>query len=175
MQHEGIESLVRRRKEDDLVFFETDKSGRMTVDTKNNFASKMEVHVGNGVEVSVSEIEMIEKEMNARAKSWARIVGLGEKWGHSDRVKQAMTSTSGCPPPLCGLPKDHKRVTNGEEHPLRPVCGASVGPGSRISNLLSLIITPCCEEFANTDLVDSTEDLQARLMALNSLRTGRTR
>ena len=35
--------------------------------------------------------------------------------------------------------------------------------------MLSLIISPCCEEFSNTDLVDSTEDLQARLMDFNFL------
>ena len=77
--------------------------------------------------------------MNARAKCWARILCIGEKWNHSARVKGAVTSTSGLPPPIYGLPKDHKVIDDGQEHPLRPVCGANTGPGSRISNILALI------------------------------------
>ena len=109
----------------------------MTVDDKANFAVKMDVHVRCREEVTVSEVEEIEREMNSRTKSWGRIVGLGEKWGQTDRVKQAMTSTSGCPPHLNDLPKDHKTV-NGEEPPLRPVCGANKGRvhGSLICCLL---------------------------------------
>ena len=66
----------------------------------------------------------------------------GEKWGHTDRMKQAVTTESGMPPTLYGLPKDHKQVAEGEEVPMRPVCGADCGPGSRISNILAEIIAP---------------------------------
>ena len=44
-QRGGTDSLLRRRNKAYLVFFETDKSGRMTVDDKANFAVKMDVHV----------------------------------------------------------------------------------------------------------------------------------
>ena len=60
-QQDGIDSLLRGR----IRFFETDKSGRMTVDDKANFAVKMDVHVRCGEEVAVSEVEEIEREMNS--------------------------------------------------------------------------------------------------------------
>ena len=84
-------------------------------------------------------------------------------------MKEAPTSTSGRPQPIYGLPKDHKTVEEGQEHPLRPVCGANNGPGARFSNLLAEIIAPC-NAGADSDLVESTEDLQAHLRALKCSR-----
>ena len=65
---------------------------------------------------------------------------------------------------------DHKSVEEEEEHPLRPVCGANKGPGARISNILSNIISPCNEAVASESQVESTEDLQASIEELNNMR-----
>ena len=110
----------------------------------------------------------VESDLNARAKSWGRIVGLCESWNNGTRVNQALTSTSGRPPPIYGLPKDHKEIQDGHEHPLRPVCGANNGPGARVSNLIAQIIAPC-NDAASSDLLDSTEDLQAYIQEFNDL------
>ena len=75
----------------------------------------------------MATVEKIETEINARAKCWARILNIGAAWGHQKRVKQAVTSSSGEAPVLCGLSKDHKANDDGEEHPLHPVCGADHG------------------------------------------------
>ena len=140
----------------------------MSVDTLQNFEAKMIENVACGSEVQHDEVLRVETEMNARAKSWGRIVGLCEAWKSDDRVKQALTSTSGRPPPIYGLPKDHKSVSEGQEHPLRPVCGANNGPGARLSDLLAQIISPC-NNMAGSDWVDSTEDLQAQIQSFNAL------
>ena len=60
-------------------------------------------------------------------------------------------------------------MEEGQEHPLRPVCSANTGPGSRISSLLTNVITPCIEEFCGKDMAESTEDLQSKIEGLNSL------
>ena len=117
----------------------------------------------------MATVEKIETEMNARAKCWARILNIGAAWGHQKRVKQAVTSSSGEAPVLCGLSKDHKAIGDGEEHPLRPVCGADHGPGSKISYLLANMITPCNEEFSSENQLESTEDLQAKIQQFNDL------
>ena len=125
-------------------------------------------HLECGVEVDSSFVVSTEKELNARAVSWGRILGVGAEWGHEDPVKQSLISTSSYPPPIYGLPKDHKVVQEGDEHPLRPVCGASSGPGARISNLLAMVISPSNDQL-RASLVESTEDLQARIEQFNSL------
>ena len=43
-QQEGIQSLVRRKSED-VVFFQTVKSGKMSADSLENFKGKMVEHV----------------------------------------------------------------------------------------------------------------------------------
>ena len=126
-----------------MVFFQTDKSGRMTVDNKDNYRQKMVDHISCGEEVSYYRVVEIEDDLNARAKSWSMILGMGSRWNQENRVKQALTSTSSNPPPIYGLPKDHKSVTPGQEHPLRPVCGANSGPGMTMSRILALMIPPC--------------------------------
>ena len=82
-------------------------------------------------------------------------------------MKEALTSASGVPPVLYGLPKDHKQVQEDQEHPLRPVCGANCGPGAKISNLLASFITPFNEEAEDESQVESTEDLQAAMEEFN--------
>ena len=58
------------------------------------------------------------------------------------RIMQAVSTESGMPPVLYGLPKDHKEVPPGQEPPLRPVCGANCGPASRLGNILASLVTP---------------------------------
>ena len=168
-QQRGLQSLVKRRAEEGLVFFQTDKSGRMSVDRVDNFSLKMETHVANADIIEEQGVIDIERILNARAKSLARVLSIGSAWNHQDRVKQALTSTSSKPPPIYGMPKDHKIVTDGQEHPLRPVCGANSGPGYRISNILAQVISPCNNAASGPDIVESTEDLQSCFQVFNSL------
>ena len=63
-----------------------------------------------GEEVDIGEVESIEENLNARAKSWARILTISGTWNHSERVKEAVTLASGKPPPIYGIPKDHKLI-----------------------------------------------------------------
>ena len=79
-------------------------------------------------------------------------------WDHEDRIKQAVSTTSGMPPVLYGLPKDHKKVDVNGEPPMRPVFAANCGPASRLANILASLITPCNEEIAIESWVESTED-----------------
>ena len=164
----GVRKLVKRRTEEGVLCFPTDKSGRFSVDEVENFSSKMTAHLEGCREVDIDEVERIEREMNARAKVWARILDIGGSWNHGERVKQAVVSASSQPPPIYGLSKDHKVIEEGEP-PLRPVCGASSGPGSRISNILAMIIKPFNDRIADDFWFDSTEDLQARIQEVNSL------
>ena len=73
-QQLGLKNLVRRKESENLVFFQTDKSGKMTVDQIDNFCNKMGVHVEAGYELEGKFVLKEEKELNARSKSWARIL-----------------------------------------------------------------------------------------------------
>ena len=71
------------------------------------------------------------------------------------------------PPTIYGLPKDHKSVNPGEEHPFRPVCSGDTGPDAKHANVMSMVINPVNEEFSEESQVESTEDLTAHLAQFN--------
>ena len=98
----------------------------------------------------------------------------GEKWGHTDRMKQAVTTESKMPPTLNGLPKDHKQVEEGEEPPMQPIRGANCEPGSKISNILAKVISPLNEAIAGESLVKNIEDLQTKPEAIITECSSRT-
>ena len=141
----GMQSLIGRRENSELVYFETDKSGKMSADTVENFCGKMLPHVDGNEVVDFDVVDRIDNENNSKAKCWMRILTAGSMWGHEDRIKQSVSTASGIPPVLYGLPKDHKNVNEGEP-PMRPVFAANSGPASRLANLLAMLIIPCNEE-----------------------------
>ena len=58
-QQRGIKSLVKRVKEKEIVVFQTDKSGRLSVDSQENYREFMIPHAGVEPKVSLSKHEDI--------------------------------------------------------------------------------------------------------------------
>ena len=74
-----------------------------------------------GEVIDHDEVKEIEGIMNAKARVWIRILGLGEAWGNKNRILQAVSVTGADPPPIYGLPKDLKAWDAIMEHRLRVV------------------------------------------------------
>ena len=89
-----MRTLQKRCANGETVCFATDKSGQMSIDSKENFVTKMSCHVNSGNQVDGEFVSSIEKELNARCLAWVRILKLGMRWDQVARVKQAMCSTS---------------------------------------------------------------------------------
>ena len=81
-QEKGLSSLLSRRNNGELVYFSTDKSGRMSVDTLGNFSEKMLPHIADSVEVRFDDVDKIQNVNNAKSKCWMRILNAGARWGH---------------------------------------------------------------------------------------------
>ena len=80
---------------------------------------------------------------------------------------EALNSTSGRPPVLYGLIKDHKLVPQGEDPPVRPVCGANKGRTAKHSSQMADIIDPFNQEIAQECWVESTEELLSWIEKFN--------
>ena len=61
VQQRGVKSLIRRVKEKEIVVFQTDKSGRFSVDTPENYRESVRPHVGVDAEVDLSKHKEVEK------------------------------------------------------------------------------------------------------------------
>ena len=152
----GIKELKKRIKEDKIVVYPTDKSGRLSVDTQDNYKESMKEHLVNMSETNITEYRQIESKMNALSGIWCTIMQANNRAGKN------FISKNNDVPPLYGLRKDHKPTNN---PPLRPICGAVKSCNVRLSYLMSEFLTPIVESAKTT--CDSTEDLLAKIKQCN--------
>ena len=54
-QRQGVKSLVSRVKDKEIVVFQTDKSGRFSVDSPDNYRDSILPHIGMDPEVDETE------------------------------------------------------------------------------------------------------------------------
>ena len=162
-------------KEEEWVVMQSDKSKRLTANTKQNYLERLNTHTEGDNVVVMEDKNKIERELNATTLQFGRILNLGEKWNasgrHWARVKNALRTRNCLTPPLYGLPKDHKVVPPAEEHlgpPLRPVCGATESANGALSELLTEILTAVGDE-ADGESFNclSNEELMAALTEVN--------
>ena len=142
-QRNGLIECKRKAKNGEQMYMMTDKSMRMSVDTPTNYERAMNHHMIHDQELCQTEIDNIERKLNAHGIMWARILKIGEMWDHEHRVKSAVVSKNGPIPELYGLRKDHKNIAIGDEAlgpPTRPVCGASRSINGPLSSILSEVL-----------------------------------
>jgi len=85
----GLGSIQQR---EDLVVFQTDKSGRLSADTKENYVQAALPHIEEDREVGDKEHDKAQKEINAHTNMWLRFSRAGENGGAatSTRIKNSM-------------------------------------------------------------------------------------
>ena len=170
----GLEECKNSTKEGGQVYMVTDKSMKMSVDSRENYMNEMKNHVRGDTQMEKKDVDNTERVMSGHAIMWARILEVGEDWRHWMRVKSAMVNYGGSIPPLYGMRKDHKEVPIGQEEvgpPARPVCGANKSPNGALSNILSKILdklSDCIDEEVKTEC-RSTEEMVAEFKRVNSL------
>ena len=159
-QRRGLKSLQERVKRKEIVNYVTDKSGRMCVDTPENYVECMQVHLQNTEKVGADEYRRIEKEINSHMHAWCNIIHADE------RVRRSFQMEENEVPPQYGLRKDHKHFDDPVKGPpLRPVCGAVIGSNYRMSYFLSRILQPYIKQVP--EICDSTADMLARVEKCN--------
>ena len=170
----GIKDLQKLCEEQDLVVYETDKSGRLTINKRENYNHTMEQHTCNDREVTRQEAHLMERTLNNHTLQVARALGVGAGCTDSQaaRLKAALINQDKEPPVLYGTPKDHKPVAPGDEDkgpPARPICGARKAPNGQLSDLLSRLLDPMCDMEAEERGSEcrSTEDMLSSLEDLN--------
>ena len=156
----GIKSLKKRLKNKEIICYPTDKSGSLNLDTYENYIENMQVHLKDMVEVTEEEYKSTEHLLNCHMQSWCRILNATERM-----TRNFITSNNDIPP-LYGLRKDHKVITDEiKGPPSRPVCGAVTSCNFRISYFLSQLIKPLIQEAP--ECCDSTEDLLSKIHVIN--------
>ena len=167
----GLKSLQRRVRESEIVCTVTDKSGRWTCDTPENYKNgckKLVEDQSKTPEINMEQHNIAEKELNSHALAFTRMLGLSDE-AEGDRMRWAVTAEGSAIAPLYGLRKDHKPISEVEEEriagpKMRPICGAHDSLTKRTSYLLSKLLTPLID--GDTHCA-STDELVKEIDILN--------
>ena len=161
---QAIKELKTRMKNENLVCVETDKTGKLALDTKENYIKKVRKHIDINEVISTKEVTRIENKLNAHAEHAAKITMAGENTGQNKRIKGNLKTKDNPIPILHGTSKDHKIVTNDIEGPdVRTIMGALVGPNVGLSNFIGKeVIRRVAEDLNSDNVCKSTEEVLSR-------------
>ena len=86
-QSKGLKSLIEKVNNKEVVIFETDKSGRFSVDTLENYRETGRIHIDGDPVITEENHTDIEKYMNAHAVTWIRMLNAGSLQRDQKRIK----------------------------------------------------------------------------------------
>ena len=148
-QQAGLRCLEKRVKNQEIVVFKPDKSGRFSVDTPTNYLLAGEVHTANDETITRKKCLEIEDKMNAHSNAWMRMLNTGALQNDRKRVSDKMVSKN-CPPsPFYTSRKDHKEI-------------ATQAPNKRLSHVMNLIVGEVWKN-NNDSVCLSTEEMLAEI------------
>ena len=165
-QKRGIKKLRKRQKDREIVVFQTDKSGKLVVDTPENYVEAARPHVEKDDLVSIEEFRTTEKLINAHSVFWLKMLGVAKDSGDSSRFKMSMQSEGSQFATLYTYRKDHKPCEDRiKGPPVRPLCDVSDSYGHRLTHFISVILKEISDK--EPTMCDSTEDMLAAIKEAN--------
>ena len=137
----GVKKLRKRIKENEIIVFSTDKSGKLAVADLETYRKMGEVHVKGDKIVSWKVVEEAQTEVKDHLKGLNKVFRTGENFGEKQcsRTQQAKQAANLVLPLLYMMAKDHKETREGELPKCRPVCGASSTMNQEMSEWVSTI------------------------------------
>ena len=158
-QQRGRESILKRKREGELIVVLTDKSGKRAVQL-------MEPHITGDTIHTRDEVDQAEKQFNGAAAQILKVFKVGEDWRHEDRHKSAYSVRHNMVPSLSQQVIDHKETLK-----TRPVCRARAdqAPDGPLAALVGDILDPFIREAdrGNRTEVISTEELCHEIDVVN--------
>ena len=105
---DGIKSLKERSDKNEIIVVPTDKSGRLAVNTIENYVESMEPHIANDKIITIEDKKATEDILNGHSIQFGRILEVGAIHKHEGRVESALRNKSCHVPVLFGLERTTK-------------------------------------------------------------------
>ena len=158
-------------KDEGLACGETDKTGRLTLDTLENISEKMDKHIKEDKVITEKEVKTIENKLNRHMDGWIQFIKRGENINQTGRIKGNWKTIDNQIPILSGTNKDHKEAPDKVIGPdFRPIMGAMVGPNTGLSELGSIIVRKIADNSDNGLVAKSTEEVINKFEEFNRSR-----
>ena len=141
----GLDELKDGIDNHEWMVYTTDKSGKIVLDTKENFLQCMQEHIKDDKVVEPDDVRAAEKLINDRVRSVIKVFNIGSESGSGQkrRCGRALVNNYTTIPALQGLRKDHKGdidndPTKGPK--LRPLCAANRAPNASLGNIMAQVL-----------------------------------
>ena len=167
----GLESLRQKVRDNSIICYQTDKSGRWACDSVDNYKNACSLHIEGSEaieEINMDKHYQAERELNCHTLALTRMLGLNSDV-NGNRLRNALTTEGNILAPFYCLRKDHKEVPPGQEMigpKTRPVCGAKDCLTRRISYIMCMILKELIPKEPTN--CDSTQDLLAEFEIANN-------
>ena len=167
-QLKDIKDLNCRIKKEGLACGETDKTGKLTLDTLENISKKMDKHIKDDKVLKEKEVKTLENKLNRHIDFWTRILKPGENSNQMSRVKSNLKTKDNQIPIPRGTSKDHKETIDKKVGPdVRPIMGAMVVPNIGLSELGSRIVRKIADNADIGLVAKSTEEVISKFEIFN--------
>ena len=154
-EKKGLKSLMQRVSKVEILVMKTDKSGKMSVTTRDKYLEMGKEHVGDDEEIGRVKIVETDKVLNEHSAAWCSIWSTGRDHEHQDRVLHSKTSKSENRANLYLMHKDHKK----ENDKTRPVGTANSSNTRAFANSVSDLLESVAASGDDKFEVISSEDL----------------
>ena len=99
-EREGLVSLKKKVQTQENVVFQTDKSGRFSVDNLENYKAASQSHIVDSIIITKDEHDRLQQLVNWHSVSWVRILSAGSETSNGVRIKNNMISNDSSVAPL---------------------------------------------------------------------------
>jgi hypothetical protein len=69
-EKDGLDLLIRRTGDTEVVCYTTDKSGRMAIDSPDNYIASMPPHITDMITTDQADYDNVEKDLNEHMSAW---------------------------------------------------------------------------------------------------------
>ena len=174
----GREEILEGVKNKDWIVYNSDKSGRIVLDTKTNYLRCMKEHYISDPVSNAEEVRKAEKVLNNHVRAWSGVFNIGEGIGQKRRCARALISNYVTIPVLQGLRKDHKPNIDGDPSigpKMRPLCAANKAPNANLGNLVAKVSKAVGDTIADSGgEVISGEEMKRKIEDVNKARRVKT-
>ena len=165
----GIKEIKKKISDKEWVVFKSDKSGRLTVDSIDNYSKDLKTHTETDTVITRKDLEHHEEIFNKNLKTINKVFGVGCEHGDRNvtRVNDASISTNIEPPVMRGQRKDHKDVPPGGVTPMRALCGGTEAPNARLGHGVGAILTNFLDGDPDNNEMKSSEEMRSKFSDYN--------
>ena len=162
----GLNSLIERTADKELIVAKTDKSGKIIPCSVEAYVSMGEVHTSKDKEIEISEMDEMARLVSCHTSSWLKMLNVGEQHGQANRFRKSFLGENS-PAPMYILIKDHKETKDGEFPKTRPVVAGCSSYNVGLSEILSELLEGVYKTKEDKVGVISSDDFLANLHQFN--------